>query len=330
MSAHLYDIVAVGNAIVDILFQADDSFLARHGIAKNGMTLIEPERADELAALAPDAMVAAGGSAANTATGAASFGARAAFIGKIADDALGAQFTAAFRAGGVTFESPPRPGPPATARSIIIVTGDGARSMNTYLGASTLLEPDDIDRAAVAAGAVTFLEGYLFDRPAAKAAFVRAAEIARAAGRKTALTLSDSVCVDRHRESFRHLVAHHVDVLFANEAELLSLYQTPDLEAAVAAARTACPVAVVTRGPRGSLIAAGAETFEVAAADVPHVVDTTGAGDLYAAGFLVGYAQGRPLPQCGALASLAAGEVISHMGPRPEKSLKALAAAAGF
>jgi sugar/nucleoside kinase (ribokinase family) len=202
--------------------------------------------------------------------------------------------------------------------------------MSTYLGASTFLVANDIDEELIAAGAMLFLEGYLFDRDAAKAAFVHAAEIARSAGRKVALTLSDLFCVERHRDSFKHLVAGHIDILFANEREILGLYETDNLAAALSAARRVCPVVIVTRSEHGSTIAAGDDTFTIAPAPVAHVIDTTGAGDQYAAGFLFGYARGRPLPECGALASLAAGEVISHMGPRPESSLRELALRAGM
>jgi sugar/nucleoside kinase (ribokinase family) len=330
MASSEYDVVAVGNAIIDILKQAPDSFLAAEGIAKDAMTLIDEARADHLTAAFGEAVVAAGGSAANTVTGVASFGGRAAYIGKVADDELGARFTHEFRAAGVSFSTTPRKGPPGTARSLIAITPDGHRSMNTYLGASTLLEPADIDAALIRAGAVTFLEGYLFDREEAKAAFVKAAEIARAAGRKVSLTLSDLFCVERHRDSFKHLVAGHVDILFANEREILALYETEDFGAALETARGQCPVVAVTRSEHGSVIVAGPETFQVAAKPVARVVDTTGAGDQYAAGFLFGHARARPLPECGALASLAAAEVISHMGPRPETSLNALAKSAGL
>ncbi len=324
-----YDVVAVGNAIIDLIQPVTDGFLAEEGIAKDAMTLIDEARAEHLTTRLSQAIMAAGGSAANTMTGIASFGGSAGFIGKVADDALGARFRAEFRAAGVTFDTPARAAPPATARSIIAVTGDGHRSMNTYLGASTLLGPEDIDAALVGAGQTLFLEGYLFDRDEAKAAFVRAAEIARAAGRKVALTLSDKFCVDRHRASFRHLVAGHVDLLFANETEILALYEENDLTAAIAAATHACPTVAVTRSARGSLISTAAESVEVAAV-ATDVVDTTGAGDQYAAGFLFGIARGRPLGECGALASLAAAEVISHVGPRPEQNLRALALARGM
>ncbi len=320
-----YDVVAVGNAIIDVLKGVPDAFLAEENIAKDAMTLIDEARADHLTARMTDAVVAAGGSAANTMTGLASFGGKAAYIGKVADDALGARFISEFRAAGVTFNTPPRPAPPGTARSLIAVTPDGHRSMSTYLGASTLLAPEDIDADLIRSGAMLFLEGYLFDRDDAKAAFVRASQIARSAGRKVALTLSDVFCVERHRESFQHLVGGHVDVLFSNEREILSLYEQTDLGAALEAAKRDCPVVIVTRSDIGSLIAAGDELLQVKPFPVQQVVDTTGAGDQYAAGFLYGYARERPLAVCGAFASMAAAEVISHMGPRPETNLRALA-----
>ena len=330
MPSSTYDVVAVGNAIIDVIAQVSDAFLAEENIAKDAMTLIDEARADHLTARLVNATVAAGGSAANTVTGISSFGGKTGYIGKVADDELGARFTKEFRASGVTFDTPPRPGTPATARSLIAVTPDGHRSMNTYLGASTLLDANDIDPGLITAGKILFLEGYLFDRDEAKAAFVRAAEIAKSAQRLVSLTLSDKFCVDRHRDSFRHLVAGHVDILFANEAEILSLYESDDLGAAIEAARKACPVVAVTRSSTGSLIVTNKETVEVKAFSVANVIDTTGAGDQYAAGFLFGYAHQRPLSECGALASLAAAEVISHMGPRPEKNLRALALTNGF
>lgn len=325
-----YDVVAVGNAIIDILKAVPDALLAEENITKGAMTLIDEARADHLTARLADPVVAAGGSAANTVTGISSFGGKTAYIGKVADDELGARFTREFRAAGVDFDTPPRPAPPGTARSLIAVTPDGQRSMNTYLGASTLLSASDIDAELISKGATLFLEGYLFDRDEAKAAFVRAAEIARAAGKKVALTLSDLFCVERHRDSFRHLVAGHVDILFSNEHEILALYESTDLGTALEAARKACPIVVVTRGEIGSLIAAEGKTVEVAPMPVDRVVDSTGAGDQYAAGFLFGHTRGRSLQECGALASLAAAEVISHMGPRPETNLRALALTRGF
>ena len=330
MATSSYDVVAVGNAIIDILKAVPDAFLAEEGIAKGGMTLIDEVRADHLTARLPEPVVAAGGSAANTVTGVASFGGKTGYIGKVANDALGARFTTEFRAAGVAFDTAPRSGPPGTARCLIAVTPDGQRSMSTYLGASTLLTAEDLDENLIRSAETLFLEGYLFDRDEAKAAFVRAAEIARAAGRKVALTLSDTFCVDRHRESFRHLVSGHVDILFCNEAEILSLYESADLGDAIESARKACPLVAVTRSAIGSLIVAQDETVEVQAYPVAKVIDTTGAGDQYAAGFLFGYAKQRSLAECGALASLAAAEVISHMGPRPEVDLRGLALKSGF
>jgi sugar/nucleoside kinase (ribokinase family) len=321
-----FDVVAVGNAIVDVLAQVDHDFIRRHGLVPASMSLIEEERAVELTEVFPsNKVIAAGGSAANTVAGVASFGGKGGYIGKVADDALGASYAAAFRADGVRFATTPLKAPPATARSLIAVTPDGQRAMNTYLGASSLLGVADIDRGLVESGALLFLEGYLFDRDEAKAAFVHAAEIAKAAGRKVAVTLSDLFCVERHRASFVHLVEHHIDVLFANEAEITALYETADLGDALAAARRVCPLVAVTRSEKGSIVAAGEATHTVAAAPVAKVVDTTGAGDQYAAGFLYGLARGLALPECGRLGSVAAAEVISHMGPRPEVSLKALA-----
>jgi sugar/nucleoside kinase (ribokinase family) len=330
MTSSAYDVVAVGNAIIDLIQSVPESFLAEENIVKDAMTLIDEARAEHLTARLSTATVAAGGSAANTATGVASFGGAAGYIGKVADDELGARFTREFRAAGVDFTTPPRSPPPGTARSLIAVTPDGHRSMNTYLGASTLLAPGDIDADLIGAGKTLFLEGYLFDRDEAKAAFVRAAEIARAAGRKVSLTLSDKFCVDRHRESFRHLVAGHVDILFANENEILSLYEDDDLGAALETARKTCPITIVTRSAIGSLIATPTETIEVKPHPVAQVIDSTGAGDQYAAGFLFGYARERTLAECGALASLAAAEVISHIGPRPEQNLRALALKSGM
>lgn len=325
-----FDVVAVGNAIIDILHPVPDEFLVENGVARGAMTLIDEARADMLTEKFAGAVVAAGGSAANTVTGIASFGGRAGYIGKVADDQLGRDFTTAFRAAGVAFETPPRPAPPGTARSLIAVTPDGQRSMNTYLGASTLLTSADIDPDFVQSGAVLFLEGYLFDRDEAKAAFVRAAEHAAAADRQVALTLSDVFCVERHRASFRHLVAGHIDILFANEHEILNLFETDDLDQAIEAARGVCPIVAVTRSEKGSRIAAHGEIIDVAPFPVAKVVDSTGAGDLYAAGFLYGLARGRSIAACGALGSLAAAEVIAHLGPRPETSLKALAEQAGL
>ncbi|MBS0385083.1 MAG: adenosine kinase [Proteobacteria bacterium] len=324
------DVVGLGNAIIDILQPMPDSFLAQEDISKGAMTLIDEARADRLTLLFSDATVAAGGSAANTVTGIASFGGSAGYIGKVANDQLGALFTREFRAAGVAFNTPPREGQPGTARCLIAVTPDGQRSMSTYLGASTLLSASDVDADLIRSAAILFLEGYLFDRDEAKAAFVRAAEIARAAETKVSLTLSDVFCVERHRESFKQLVANHVDILFANEREILSLYQTSDLKAAFAAAAAACPIVAVTRSELGSVVLANGAQTHVQPMPVTKVVDSTGAGDQYAAGFLFAYSRKRSTAECGALASLAASEVISHMGPRPETNLRALALKSGF
>ena len=326
MTQPAYDVVGIGNAIVDVLAQVDFAFLERHGLVPASMTLIEEARALELTGLFPAGKVLApGGSAANTMAGVASFGGKAGYIGKVADDTLGESYASAFGAEGVRFTTPPRRGPPATARSLIAVTPDGQRSMNTFLGASSLLDSGDIDRLLIEDAAILFMEGYLFDRDEAKAAFVHASEIAKAAGRKVSVTLSDLFCVERHRAGFLHLVKHHIDILFANEAEITALYETKDLGDALAAARAVCPIVAVTRSEHGSVIAAGAATHTVKAEPVAKLIDTTGAGDQYAAGFLYGLAKGLPLPECGRLGSVAAAEVISHMGPRPEVSLRKLA-----
>lgn len=326
MTGTQFDVVTVGNAIVDMIHQAPEEFLSLNQIEKGAMTLVDEERALSLTQSFGAPLIAAGGSVANSATGVASFGGKAAFIGVVADDPLGEGFTAAFRSVGATFNPVPRKTPPGTGRCMIVVTPDGQRSMSTYLGAAGLLTPADIDAEIVRAGAITFLEGYLFDRDEAKAAFVKAAEIAKAAGRKVALTLSDKFCIDRHRASFRHLVAQHIDILLCNEGEVLSLYETDNFDDALNQAAAECQIVAATRSEKGSVITANAETFHIEAAPVARVLDTTGAGDQYAAGFLFGLATGRSLRECGALGSLAAGEVISHMGPRPETSLSALAA----
>lgn len=330
MSGLKYDVVGLGNAIVDVLARADDSFLEENDIIKNAMNLIEEPRAHLLTELARDAVVTSGGSGANTIAGLASFGARTAYIGKVADDDLGRQFRDEIGGIGVPFATPPLKDGPATARSIIFVTDDGARSMNTFLGASVMFSRDDVDPAVVEAGGILYLEGYLFDKDEAKDAFVYASEVAQKAGRKVALTLSDSFCVDRHRESFRHLVRGHVDILFANELELLSLYETDDFEEALQALQADTAIAAVTRSEKGSVVIGDGDPIAVAAEPVSEVVDTTGAGDQYAAGFLFGLANGLPLATCAHLGHIAAAEVISHMGPRPQVSYKALAAKAGI
>ncbi|WP_353255766.1 adenosine kinase [Hyphomonas sp.] len=329
MSSAKYDVVGIGNAIVDVLARGDDAFLARHGIAKHAMSLIEEPRAHDLTALAKDAVVTSGGSGANTIAGLASFGASAAYIGKIAKDDLGHQFLGEMTATGVPFHTRAQAEGPATARCIIFVNEDGSRSMNTFLGASVLFSKADVDAQMIRDGSILYLEGYLFDKDEAKEAFVHAAEIAKAAGRKVAITLSDSFCVDRHRASFRQMVRGYVDVVFANEAELLSLYETDDFGTALSALQSECTVAAVTRSEKGSVVIGDGAPIAVPAEPVLKVVDTTGAGDQYAAGFLFGLARGLPLATCARLGHIAAAEVISHFGPRPEQSYKALAEQAG-
>lgn len=330
MSAAQYDVVGLGNAIVDVLARADDAFLARLGIQKDAMQLIEEPRAEELTALAKDAVITSGGSGANTIAGLSSFGGKSAYIGKISNDELGHQFMREMMKAGVPFHTRPLEEGPATARSIIFVTDDGHRSMNTFLGASVLFSKDDVDADLVRSGQILYLEGYLFDRDEAKEAFVHAAEIAKAAGRKVAVTMSDSFCVDRHRASFRHLVKGFADIVFANEAELLSLYETDDFDTALKALHADCAVAAVTRSEKGSVVFGEGDPIVVPAEPVTEVVDTTGAGDQYAAGFLFGYARGLLLATCARLGHIAAAEVISHIGPRPAVSYKELAEAAGI
>lgn len=329
MSQPRFDVVGLGNAIVDVISPVEDGFLDEWDIRKNGMTLIEEDRAETLTQAARG-QEKSGGSGANTIAGVASFGGRTAYIGKVADDRLGGVFRRETHADGVEFNTSPLIGGPATARSIIFVTPDGARSMNTFLGASVMFSPSDVDEEAVRDGAILYLEGYLFDREDAKAAFVHASEIAQAAGRKVALTLSDNFCVDRHRESFLHLIKGHVDFVFANEAELLSLYEMEDFDAALAALQADTGVAAVTRSEKGSVIIGDGDPIALPAEPVERVVDTTGAGDQYAAGVLYGLARDLPLALCGRLGHIAAAEVISHYGPRPEVSYAELARKAGI
>lgn len=319
------DVVGIGNAIVDVLSACDDAVLAKNGVAKGAMTLVDEPRADDLYKAMGPAQESSGGSAGNTLAGIASLGGRGGYIGRVRDDSFGKIFHHDITAAGVEFNNAPLSEGPSTARCLIFVTPDAERSMSTYLGACVNLNKDDILDDMVRTAAVTYLEGYLFDAEPAKRAFVHAAEIAHAAGRKTALTLSDSFCVERHRESFRHLIRHHIDILFANEAEIKSLYETESLEDAVGALRQDCSLSAVTFGERGSvIIAEGRDAVWVDAKPPEKVVDTTGAGDLYAAGFLFGYTQGLALERCGEIASLAAAEVIGHFGGRPLVNLKAL------
>lgn len=324
-----YDVLGVGNAIVDVLASVDDAFIEQHGLAKDAMLLIDEDRAQALYEAFPPAQEISGGSAANTLAGVASLGVRGAYIGKVADDQLGEVFAHDLRSIGVHYDTKPLTNGPSTARCLIAVPEDARRAMNTFLGASTMMDEADIDPELVKSATVTFLEGYLFDRPEAKAAFVRASELARAANRRVALTLSDTFCVERHRDSFRHLVKNHIDVLFANEAEIKALYEVDDFETALAKVRAETRVAAITRSEKGAVIVSGDEEVRVDADRVDTIVDTTGAGDQFAAGFLAGYSRGADLHTCGRLGVIAAAEVISHMGARPLVSLKDLAAQKG-
>ena len=326
-----YDVLGVGNALVDVIASVDDAFLTANDVAKGGMTLIDEPRAQSLYAAMPAGRETSGGSAANTIAGVASLGGRAAYLGKVSNDQLGEVFAHDLRATGVVFDTPPATGGPATGRCLIAVTPDAQRSMSTFLGVSPHFAQTDVDADKIRAAEIVYLEGYLFDRDDAKVAFTRAAEIAKAAGRKVALTLSDGFCVERHRESFRDLVSAHIDVLFANEAEILSLYQTDVFDEALERVRTDKVVAFLTRSENGSVVVSASGTHEAAAAPVsPAVIDTTGAGDQYAAGALFGLARGKDLASCAALGSMAAAEVISHYGARPERNLSELAAEAGL
>jgi sugar/nucleoside kinase (ribokinase family) len=320
------DVVGLGNAIVDVIAHAEDAFLAAEGMAKGAMTLIEAERAETLYARMGPGVESSGGSAANTMAGIASLGGRAAFIGKVKDDQLGAIFAHDIRAAGVAFRTRPALGGAPTARCLIFVTPDAQRTMNTYLGASVELGPEDVDEALIAAAQVTYLEGYLWDRPRAKDAFRKAARTAHEAGRKVALTLSDPFCVERHRAEFQELVRGPVDILFANEAEIRALWQVRDFDAALAATRGLVQIAALTRSEKGSVVLSNGKTESVPAEPVQRVVDTTGAGDLFAAGFLHGLTQGRPPAEAARIGAIAAAEVIAHVGARPERPLKALVA----
>ena len=324
MSDSQIDVVGIGNAIVDVLAEAEDSFLEAQELPKGAMTLIDGTRAEALYADMGPAREVSGGSAANTLAGVASLGGRGAFIGKVRNDQLGGIFQHDIRAAGVAFDTPPSTDGAPTARCLIFVTPDAQRTMNTYLGACVELGPEDIDRAQIASAKVTYLEGYLWDPPGAKQAFVKAAQAAHEAGRKVALSLSDPFCVERYRDEFRELVDGHIDLLFANEVEVRSLYETDSFDEALQAVRGRCEIAVLTRSDKGSVVLAGDEVHVVDVVPVDRLVDTTGAGDLYAAGFLYGYTQGRPLYDCGRIGAIAAAEVISHYGARPEANLARL------
>jgi sugar/nucleoside kinase (ribokinase family) len=317
-----YDVLGIGNAIVDVLSRTDEAFLGQHGLVKGSMMLIDEERAEYLYDAMGPAIEVSGGSCGNTMAGIASFGGKGAYIGKVRDDQLGTVFGHDLRSIGVAFDTPKARSGPSTARCLILITPDAQRTMNTYLGACTGLGPSDIDPALVGSAAVTYVEGYLWDAPAAKQAVLKAFEAAHAQGRLVSITLSDSFCVHRYRDEFRDLVRNKVDILFGNEAEIKALYEVDTFEEAMEAVRREAKIAALTRSEKGSVVIKGSETWAVPASPAARVVDTTGAGDLYAAGFLFGYTHAKPLAECARLGGVAAAEVISHVGARPEQALR--------
>ena len=324
MTAVRYDVIGVGNAIVDVISAASENLLLKLELEKGGMTLIDADRGEEIYASMSNTSETSGGSAANTLAGIASFGGKGAYIGKINDDALGRVFRDDLIKIGVDYKTLPGSGGPPTARCLILVTPDAERTMQTCLGVSVDLGPDDIDEEAIAAAEITYLEGYLFDPPEAQKAFLKAAKAAHAANRMVALSLSDAFCVNRHREEFLNLLSGHVDILFANESEVTALFDVGNFEEAVRLTLGHCEIAALTRGPEGCVIVEGGATYEIAAKAASKVVDTTGAGDLFAAGFLYGLTHGDELAKCGMLGAAAAAEVISHYGARPQTSLASL------
>ncbi len=325
------DVLGIGNAIVDVIARAEEDFLVRHDMSKGGMALIDEERAETIYDAMGPAIEVSGGSAANTTVGLASFGARAAFVGKVKNDTLGHAFIHDIRAAGVAFDTPSASEGPSTARCYILVTPDGERTMNTYLGAAQDLHPNDIDAEKVASAAVTYLEGYLWEPKNAKDAFLKAAAAAHDAKRLVALTLSDAFCVSRFRDEFLALIrAGTIDLVFANETELKALYQTADFDGAVAGLRQDAKFAVVTRSEKGCVVVSRRQVEAVRAFPVERIVDATGAGDMFAAGFLLGMARGKDHVSAARLGALAAAEVIQHLGARPETPLKALAAENGL
>lgn len=320
-----FDVLGIGNAIVDVISTVDDEFLSENRLIKGSMQLIDEKKAQDIYDIMGPGTEVSGGSAANTVAGLASFGNRAAFFGKIRADQLGNVFRHDISAAGVNFETPGAEDGPETARCLILVTPDGERTMNTFLGACVEFGPGDVDENIVRDSKVTYMEGYLWDPDQAKQAFLKAAEVARSAGREVSLSLSDSFCVDRHRDSFLELIRRDVDILFANEDEIKSLYQVNSFDEALQAVRKDCKLAALTRSRAGSVIVSKDEVHVVEARRIDQVIDTTGAGDLYAAGFFAGYTNGKDLARCGHLGALAASEVISHIGARPQTSLKDLA-----
>jgi sugar/nucleoside kinase (ribokinase family) len=319
------DVVALGHPLVDVLVHETDDVVARTGVERGAMTMVDAARSDEIYAQLGPAQESSGGSAANTTVGVASFGGRSAFIGRIADDAFGEVFTHDLRAAGVEFDVSPATDGSPTGRCLVIVAADAERTMCTYLGAGAEIDAQDVDADRIAGAAVTYLEGYLWDEPGAKEAIRRAASLAQEAGRKVAFTLSDPFCVERHRAEFRELVKSTVDVLFANEDEITSLYETDTFDAAADLVAGECEIAALTRGALGSVVVNGTDRYAIEAVPIAQLVDTTGAGDAYAAGFLYGLTRGLSLATCGDLGALGASEVISHLGPRPEVALAELA-----
>ena len=319
-----FDVLTLGNALVDVLVYADDDFVDRTGVEPGAMTMVDAARSDEIYAEMGPAVEVSGGSAANTAAGIASFGGKAAYIGRVADDTFGKVFAHDLRSVGVHFDTPLAVGGAATGRCLVIVTPDAQRTMCTFLGAGAELDESYVDDALVESAAVTYLEGYIWDPPPAKDAVRRAAAVAHRADQRVALTLSDPFCVERHRQEFRELIEGHIDILFANEHEITMLYEVDTFDQALHHVRGHCEIAALTRGPHGSVVVAG-DDVHVIDAYPARVVDTTGAGDLYAAGFLYGFTHGFGLAKCGQLASLGAAEVISHLGARPAKELSELA-----
>ena len=326
---HKLDVLAIGNAIVDVIATADEAFLASEGLAKGSMQLIDAAEATQLYGRMRSAREISGGSGANAAVGIAALGSSAAFVGRVADDQLGQVFAHDIRAAGVSYLTPFADTGNPTARCLILVTPDAQRTMNTFLGASQDLTREDVDYDLVKEAGITYLEGYLWDPPAPREAMVVALEVARANSRKVAFTLSDAFCVERHRQDFRDLADGRVDILFANEVEICSLYQVADFDSAARAIAGKLPIAVITRSEKGAVVLAGGQAIEVPAEPVARIVDTTGAGDLFAAGFLHGLAQGRDLNICAQFGAIAAAEVISHYGARPEADLRALTARLG-
>lgn len=325
-SPKAFDVVGIGNAIVDVLVPSDDAFLENHGLKKGTMALVDEHQAERLYASVGPGLETSGGSAANTLAGLAQLGARAGFIGRVRDDQLGAIFAHDIRSVGAHFETAAASSGPSTARCLILVTPDAQRTMCTYLGASVNLHPADLDLDLVRQAKVLYLEGYLWDSDEAKKAFIAAAEVIRESGGQVALSLSDAFCVDRHRQSFQELVDGHVDILFANEMEITSLYEANSFEEAVAQVRGRCQVTALTRSAEGSLVLSGDQSVPIPPYRLGDLVDTTGAGDLYAAGFLYGWTRGENLERCGRLGSLCAGKVVTQLGPRPQGSLAELVA----